>query len=366
MRIIRPLLVIICLLAVLGTTAPVHAADRVQIINNSALVNFPMEITFKLAAKSAFPITDIRLRYNIDQISFASVTSERYVESKPDVNVDVKWTLDMRKTGGWPPGTRITYWWVLTDSGGADKTQTEPTTLTYEDQRFSWQTVTDGQVTVHYYFGGPLFARDMLSSANQGLKKMAGDSGITLMRPLNIYIYNSQDDLLGALVFPHGWEGAVSYFEVAVIIAHVPQWNIPWGKASLNHEISHQFTYQLTRNAYNDIPIWLNEGLAMYAQGDMGNILNGKLRDAVKTHKLLSIKSLASPFSIDTELATLGYAESYNLVDFLINSYGQGKMTELLATFKQGITCDDALNKIYDTDTEGLDLLWQKYIIPKM
>ncbi len=366
MGIIRPLLVIVCLLAILCISVPIQAADRVQIIDNSVQVKFPKEITFKLTAKSTFPITDIRLRYNVDQISFTSITSESYVEFKPDVNVNVSWTLDMRKTGGWPPGTRMTYWWVLTDSGGSDKTQTEPITLTYEDPRFSWQSVTDGQVTVHYYFGGPLFARDMLSSATEGLKKMMGDSGITLMRPIDIYLYNTQDDLLGTMVFPREWVAGASYFDLAVIVLFLPQYNIRWGKATLNHEISHQFTYQLTRNAYNYIPIWLNEGLAMYAQGDMADSHTGKLRDAVQSHKLLSIKSLASPFSADTELATLGYAESYNVVEFMINSYGQGKMTELLATFKQGITCDEALKKIYDTDTEGLDLLWQKYIIPKM
>ena len=60
--------------------------------------------------------------------------------------------------------------------------------------------------------------------------------------------------------------------------------------------------------------------------------------------------------------SSLSYAQSYSLVEFLITSYGQGKMLELLNTFKQGSSYDGALEKVYGFDMDGLNTLWRDYV----
>ena len=86
------------------------------------------------------------------------------------------------------------------------------------------------------------------------------------------------------------------------------------------------------------------------------------LDKAITEDNLISVRSLSSPFSAYTEQSLLSYAQSYSLVDFLIENYGQEKMLELLNTFREGSDYDAALEKVYGFDMDGLNALWQKFI----
>jgi hypothetical protein len=57
----------------------------------------------------------------------------------------------------------------------------------------------------------------------------------------------------------------------------------------------------------------------------------------------------------------LSYAQSYSLIEFLVTSYGQSKMLELLTAFSQGSSYDGALKKVYGFDMDGLNTLWRAY-----
>jgi hypothetical protein len=118
----------------------------------------------------------------------------------------------------------------------------------------------------------------------------------------------------------------------------------------------------MTLNPYNDLPTWLDEGLAMHTEGALGPEFTAYLNEAIAEGSLFSVRSLSSPFSAYAEQSILSYAQSYSLVDFLINNYGQPKMLELLLTFRQGSSYDGALEKVYGFDMDGLNTLWQDYI----
>ncbi|MGA2670158.1 MAG: peptidase MA family metallohydrolase, partial [Dehalococcoidia bacterium] len=83
------------------------------------------------------------------------------------------------------------------------------------------------------------------------------------------------------------------------------------------------------------------------------------LEEAISKNELISVRSLCSPFSAYSEKAYLSYAESYTLVEYLLDNYGQGKMLDLLALLKQGNTYDEALTKVYGFDIDGLDAVWR-------
>jgi hypothetical protein len=122
-------------------------------------------------------------------------------------------------------------------------------------------------------------------------------------------------------------------------------------------------THQITFSPYGAIlPTWLDEGLAMYAEGKPDTYLESVLQKAIAQHKLISVRSLASPFSALPAEAYLSYAESQSLVEFLIQNYGKDKMLQLLSLFKEGNTYDEALTQVYGFDQDGLDTLWQEYI----
>ena len=70
---------------------------------------------------------------------------------------------------------------------------------------------------------------------------------------------------------------------------------------------------------------------------------------------------MASPFSATME-AYLAYAQSYSIVKFLIDNYGQDKMFDLLNTFEQGSGYDEALEKVYGFNMDGLNVLWRESV----
>jgi hypothetical protein len=100
----------------------------------------------------------------------------------------------------------------------------------------------------------------------------------------------------------------------------------------------------------------------MYAEGKPDPYLESVLQKAITQHKLISVRSLSSPFSAIPDEAYISYAESQSLIRFLIQNYGRDKMLQLLNLFKEGNTYDEALTQVYGFDQDGLDALWQKYI----
>jgi acyl-CoA-binding protein len=127
----------------------------------------------------------------------------------------------------------------------------------------------------------------------------------------------------------------------------------------LVHELTHLVVHQATFSPYGQLPLWLDEGLAMYSEGELDSDFRSCLEGAILEDELISVRSLCSPFSAYSEKACLSYAQSYSLVEYLLDNYGQDKMLDLLALLKQGSTYDEALTEVYGFDIDGLDARWR-------
>ncbi len=103
----------------------------------------------------------------------------------------------------------------------------------------------------------------------------------------------------------------------------------------------------------------MDEGLATYVQNENDS---NWLNLAIKQNKLISVRTLSSPFSAVAEQAYISYAESHSIVSFLLTTYGKDEMVQLLNVFHEGATYDDALQQVYGFDQDGLDQLWRKSI----
>lgn len=349
-----PLFLVFLLLAV--APLPVQAQEGIS-ESSSIKIEFPAALTFSLRAESATDITEIALLYKINKITTVKVTTEVKLDFDPAPVVEANWKWDMKKAG-LPPGAEIRYRWEIEDASGHEL-ETAWDTVRFDDDRYTWNSLTGGNVTLFWYQGDQSFAQELLDAANEALKKLAQDTGAYLERPVKIYIYASSEDLRGARVYPQEWTGGLAFTEYGITAIGIAPDNLTWGKRAMAHELAHLVTYQMTFNPYGDIPTWLNEGLSMYAEGDLESNFKALLDEAISKDELISVQSLSSEFPAYAEEARLCYAESYSLVEFLIRTYGKGKMLSLLGTFKQGSSYDYALEKVYGFDTAGLDDLWR-------
>jgi hypothetical protein len=358
---VRLIALIFCLFLLILSPGLVQAQGELTIVGSSAGVEFPFQLNFNLSARSNVNITDIRLCYTVDRTSFVQITSEAYIEFMPSTNVDVSWALEMVKIGGLPPGSSLEYWWTVKDASG-NKVETAPVRVQFDDIRYTWRSLTQGKVTIYWYNGDDSFAQELMAATQQALGRLAEDTGAYLEKPAKLYIYASTNDLKGGMIYPQEWTGGVAFTRFGIIAIGISSGNIDWGKTAIAHELTHLVINQMTLNPYNSPPNWLDEGLAMYTEGMLGPEFTTYLSKAIAEDSLISVQSLSSPFSAYAEEATLSYAQSYSLVEFLITNYGQSKMLELLNTFRQGSSYDAALQTVYGFDMDGLDSLWRDYV----
>jgi hypothetical protein len=356
------------ILAALLFTVPhvTHAQEQIWLLDNTVEIYFPSALVFKIKAESQSDIIKIRLHYQVDKMNYAQVTSEAWADFTPSPTVETEWVWDMRKAN-LPAGASVEYWWTIETKAG-DNLVTYSDVIRFDDLRYSWQRLDVGQLSLFWYKGNQSFADELMAACQQALERLAKDTGVYPEKPISLYIYASTGDLQGAMIFPQEWTGGVAFTEYGIIAIGIPPNELDWGKRALAHELGHMVTHQITFSPYGAIllPVWLDEGLAMHAEGKPDPYLQSWLKKAITQQKLISVRSLSSPFSAIPEEAYISYAESQSLVEFLIQNYGKDKMLYLLNLLKEGNTCDEALTKVYGFNQDGLDKLWQEYITEQM
>ena len=107
------------------------------------------------------------------------------------------------------------------------------------------------------------------------------------------------------------------------------------------------------------LPRWLDEGLAVYAEGELDPRYRDILEAAIREDELFSIRSLNDSFTEHADRAYLSYAESFSIVSYLIETYGRESMLELLEAFQSGYRYDSALFQVYGFDADGLEAEWR-------
>jgi len=359
---IKRIVLITSALLLLLSPSLVAAGDDITVIGSGVDVDFPDRAVFTLEAESYVDIVDVCLYYQVDRMNYAEVISEGWADFTPASRIEAKWVWDMRNSS-LPPGAEVTYWWMIEDADG-NRVETSPEIAHFDDGRYIWQSLTGtasqgGEMSLFWYEGGDSFARELMDVCEEGLARLTQDIGTCPEMPIKIYIYASTSDLRGAMIFPQEWTGGVAFTAFGIIAIGIPSSNIDWGKKALVHELTHLVVHQATFSPYGQLPLWLDEGLAMYNEGELDPVFRSYLQEAILEDKLISVRSLCSPFSAETGKARLSYAQSYSLVEYLLDNYGQDRMLNLLAILKQGSTYDEALTEVYGFDIDGLDARWR-------
>jgi hypothetical protein len=334
------------------------AQGGITVVGDEYETVFGETITFRVAAESESEITDIRLYYQVDGFP---ATSRAYPEFEPGQTVEAEheWDLVLNYT---PPGSEIAYWWKIEDAA-SNELKTEAVSFTYEDERYDWRELSSDRIILYWYKGDDDFGQALLDRGLEALNQLSRDTGVTVEKPVKIFIYGSHSDLLGALdQGAREWTGGRAFTDQGIVVIGVTPSNLEWGKRATVHELTHVVVHRVTDTPLGGLPTWLDEGLAMYAEGDLEPYYVAELNEAIESNTLISVRSISSSFSADSDLASLSYAESYSLVEFILDQYGEEKMTQLIDIFAKGAYYDDALQEALGVDTDGLEDAWRAWL----
>ena len=352
---------VLVLMALALTFIPCRIATAeggIEVISNQAQTNFPSSITFSLEAEDQVNITNISIECQVNRSSIVPELCRSTVSFESSQHITVDWTWDMQDTGGVPPGAEIEYRWLIEDASG--NAYTSPySTVRYDDLRYEWQSIASGQITLWWYEGDSSFAQQLIDAANGAVNRLTAEFNVSLGQPVNFYIYANASDLQSSLVNPDIWTGGQAFPDYGAIMIGIDVDNLDWGKRTVAHELGHLVVGQLVYGPFGWLPTWLSEGIAMNAEGELGESFQQDIDQAISNDTLFSVRSIASSFPADTSEAELSYAESYSVVKFLTDSCGSEKFIKLLDVFKQGSTDDNALLQVYGFDTDGLNGNWR-------
>jgi hypothetical protein len=321
---------------------------------------YPTEALFYIEATSSSNITKITFNYQ-----FVGGKTKAYqkieFDAAPSVKIEHKWNTRHKYV---IPGSEIEYTWDLEDATG-NKTSTDPVRFAFDDTRFKWRSVNLGKITLHWYQGGDDFGAQMLESATRAARQLSEQAGIEVKAPIKIMLYSTQRDMMGVLEEgAHEWTGGRSFSEegIVVIAAGSDRQGVAFGLRAVPHELSHVIVHRATDNPYAGLPRWLDEGLAMYAEGQPEPSYVAALNRAISQNKLVSLRSLNSGFPADSDQALLSYAESQSVVEYIIKKYGKEGMSKLLDAFAKGTTPERGLQQAFNINLATLEADWRASI----
>jgi len=358
------ILILITFTLTVGPLLPVQqafASRQADLANNQAVIAFPTSISFQATINADANINSVVLEYGTNQLTCGEVVAKAFPQFDPGTNVNVEWTWEMRQSGSLPPGAQIWWRWRYSEESGRESVS-DLQTITWLDAEHDWRAITADNLNLHWYFGNESFAVDLLNTAKHGLDFNRTRSGLTSQSPIDLYIYADTEDLRNAVLYEPSWTGGQAFPAHDIVIIGIAQSDLDWGQDAIVHELTHVLVGHLTFSCLGSVPTWLNEGLAMYSEGELDASYQSQLENAVEEDTLLPVRSLNTGFSEVPNQAYLSYSQSYSLVKFLIESYGQNKMTSLLVSLRDGETIDNALLNIYEFNVEGLEDEWRKSI----
>ncbi len=355
----------LAILVLISSTGTAQAAPVGSILpdvtEDQPVLDFPNTITFQAQLASAAQISSVVLEYGDSEQTCGQVVAKAFPQITPGSSVHAQWTWDMRQSGSLPPGAQIWWRWRITDSAGQEMI-TDQKSIVWLDDVHHWQSLSKGDIQLHWYESSRGFAQQLLDAAYNGLARIEKDAGLSQDQPIDLYIYPNSTDMQDAVLYEPSWTGGEAFPSQNIVIIGIDSSQLDWGSRAEVHELTHVLVGHFAFSCLGGLPRWLDEGLAMYSEGPLDPQFQQPLDQAIRSDTLLSVRSMSGPFSGDSGQADLSYAEADSLVSFLLQGYGQEKMTALLVALRDGSTTDEALTSVYGFDVEGLEDAWRASI----
>ena len=335
------------------------ALAQPTVTQNEAIVDFPNTINFELELADSSNIVDAILTYDIERYSCLDAASDVPLEVEGD---RIEWEWVLSRSGNLPPGTTVWWEWTLIDATG-NETAVPRETITILDDRFEWRMLEAEGVHLYWYEGdgvGPL----LLEAAVNGLDTLEDEMGIELQDDVQIFIYGDANEMREALLYVQGWAGGAAFPEYNTILLGVsPRSADTWGLDVVPHELAHLVVHQFGRSCVGGSrPTWLDEGLAMVAEGEPGSEIIQDLNQGINADAFEPLRSLNGSFAADYDQAGMSYSQSYSVVDYMLDTYGAEQMQTLLLVLAEGTGYDEALEQVYGVNVDGLEREWRDAI----
>ncbi len=238
------------------------------------------------------------------------------------------------------------------------------------EEQEKWKESRSSHFLIYYNQAPEDFVKNVALSAEEEYETIAQNLGFTRYegwtwdQRAQIYIYDDQEHYMGArnISWSHGMalvkEKVIRTFPTAA----------GFFDSILPHELGHIIFREFV-GYKSKIPLWLDEGVAMYQEKAKRWGANKLVTKALADGKFLPLKELSQIILSDnSDQATveLFYAEAASIVYFMMTELGDYRFVNFCRQLKEGCRLDDAIHRAYARFENMNDLndAWVKYLSP--
>jgi hypothetical protein len=342
----------------LGISQPASSQSQVQVNDPRVEYSFGGTLTIEAEINSEIPIQNIRIHLQSD-------TSERQIiEQIPGTSTsDLFFSMDLSQTP-LPVFSNVEYWFHFELEGG-QISDSQKFSFQYEDNRFPWQSIETEEFAIHWYEGDSEFGERILNFAYEGLARLGNQVSIPAPKKITYYVYASSQEMQSTLQLSGqnaGWIAGHAEPTSGVILVSItpgPADTLEI-KRQIPHELAHVMLYQKLGQGYQNLPIWLSEGLASTVELFPNPDYPALLEIAYQQGALLQIADLCQGFPTDASNFLLAYAESTSFVWYLQGEFGISGMETLLNSYANGIDCNRGVEIAFEKNLQELERDWRR------
>ena len=231
--------------------------------------------------------------------------------------------------------------------------------VTVMDDRFAWRTLEQGLVRVHWYEGDEDFAQAAADVSNAAIDHAAELLGSTLPVPVDLFIYATQAALLEAVSANRENIAGEAHSTIATMFVWLPPNQAPdQSRVVVAHELTHLVFNVATENSYHAPPRWLNEGIAVFLSEGYAAEWRAVVSSAASNGTLIPLQGLAGFFPSPPDQFYLAYGESVSAVDFFIQTHSDATLWDLVRSYAEGVSDDDAFTAATGADIAAFNAAW--------
>ncbi len=269
---------------------------------------------------------------------------------------DVSATLETRTSQRYiPVGSQFRYHWHLTGTDGSNYV-TEEQSYLFLDGRYPWVSVRGGDVTVYYYGTNHERAERVAQAARSAIEDTEELLQVKVPFPVRVMVWASEADgelamRSRGLVFDRLVNtGGQRVGSDLLFVFHASM-------DVVRHEAAHIVTSVAGDGPFTMIPSWLDEGTAVYMQNSQLEY-DDAIAFAIAADRTIRLRNMESSSNNPNEV-NLFYGQSWSVVDYMLEEFGEQTFAELFRTVREGASTDAALEQHYGVDQDGLYNLWR-------
>jgi hypothetical protein len=229
------------------------------------------------------------------------------------------------------------------------------------DERLEWRVLEGDHVNVWWHEGGEDFGRRALDIADAALTSASELLGVGQLAPVDFYIYADTREFREAMG-PATREnvGGQAHPAIHTLFGLIEPRQIRsgWIEELIRHELAHLVFHEAVDNPYQYPPRWLNEGLAVYLSRGYSEGDRALVRGAAGGGTIMPLEGLGGNFPTRATRSGLAYAESVSAVDYFVQTYGEGRLVDLITSFADGTGLDEAFVAATGDDFAAFDAAW--------